>query len=144
MSQNMHITCPHCLSVNRVPAQRLHQDPKCGRCHNSLTGGHPLALNSANFQKHLTRSELPMVVDFWAPWCQPCQMMAPAFAQAADILGPAVRLAKLDTQAEPNLGAQYNVMSIPTMVLFRNGREAARTSGAMNAQQIAGWVKSNL
>ena len=145
MSLNLlHITCPHCLAVNRVPADRLGQGPSCGRCHKPVISPHPIILNSANIHKHLTRTELPMLVDFWAPWCQPCQMMAPAFAQAVDMLGPGVRLAKLDTQAEPNLGAQFQIMSVPTMVLFKGGREAARTSGALNAQQIAGWVRSKL
>jgi thioredoxin 2 len=141
----IHITCPSCLAVNRVPQNRLAQAPKCGRCHQPVLPPQTIELNNSNFLKHLTKSQLPMVVDFWAPWCGPCQAMGPAFSQAASLLGPGVRLAKLNTQNEQAIASQYGVMSVPTMILFQNGREKNRLPGALSdPNQIAGWVRQNL
>lgn len=141
MSETLHIACPHCQGVNRVPAARLADGPKCGQCHERLFTGHPIALTVADFDMHATRSDIPLVVDFWAPWCGPCRMMAPAFEQAAKTLEPQVRLAKVNTE-EQALGARFGIQSIPTMIGFRKGREVARQSGALGAQDIVRWVRS--
>ena len=143
MSDSRHIVCPHCHAVNRVPAARLEQNPKCGQCHQPLFIAHPVALTAATFARHIERSDIPVLVDFWAPWCGPCKMMAPQFEQAARMLEPGVRLAMVDTEAEQSLGAQYGIRSIPTMVMFRGGREIARQSGAMMAGDIVRWARSH-
>ncbi|ODU49597.1 MAG: thioredoxin [Thiobacillus sp. SCN 63-374] len=142
MSDSQHIVCPHCHAVNRVPAARLAQNPKCGQCHQPLYSGHPVALTAATFARHIQRSDIPVLVDFWAPWCGPCKMMAPQFEQAARLLEPRVRLAKVDTEAEQQLGAQFGIRSIPTLALFSGGREIARQPGAMGAQEIVRWVEA--
>ncbi len=141
MSEALHLVCPHCEAVNRIPAARLGEGPKCGKCRQPLFTGHPIELTAANFTKHLQRNDIPLLVDFWAPWCGPCQMMAPQFAQAAAMLEPRVRLAKVNTEAEQALGAQFGIRSIPTLALFRGGRETARQPGAMNAADIVRWVQ---
>lgn len=140
----MHIVCPHCDSINRVPVERLIERPNCGRCHQSLFEGSPVTLTGESFSRHVERSDLPLLVDFWAPWCGPCKIMAPQFQQAARLLEPRVRLAKVDTEAEPQLGERYGIRSIPTLVLFRSGSELARQSGAMGAQDIVRWATAQL
>ncbi len=142
MTNALHIACPHCGAVNRVPGARLEQAPKCGQCHQALFTGHPVALTGERFPTHLNRDDIPLLVDFWAPWCGPCLMMAPQYVQAAALLEPRVRLAKVDTDAEPALGAQFNIRSIPTLVLFKGGREVARQSGAMGSADIVRWVQN--
>lgn len=144
MSDSLHIVCPHCDAVNRIPKARLNEQPKCGKCHRPLFTAHPVELTAANFNKHISRSDIPVLVDFWAPWCGPCKMMAPQFEQAAAQLEPRVRLAKVNTEAEQALGAQYGIRSIPTLALFKGGREIARQPGAMGATDIARWVNGNL
>jgi thioredoxin 2 len=136
----MLITCPHCQATNRVPAERLGDDPTCGRCGRALLDGHPVELTDASFAAVTGKTELPVVVDFWAPWCGPCRMMAPQFEQAAALLKGRALLAKLNSDEHPQASAQLGVRSIPTMVVFRGGREVARVSGAMSAQQIVQWV----
>ena len=143
MSNPLHIVCPACSTTNRIPADKLNAAPGCGRCHQALFNRHPLELTAANFQRHVERNDIPLVVDFWAPWCGPCKMMAPAFEQAAAQLEPGVRLAKLNTEAEQNIGARLGIRSIPTMIVFRGGREVARQSGAMGAADIIRWVQTN-
>ncbi|MGN6521285.1 MAG: thioredoxin TrxC [Dokdonella sp.] len=138
------LSCPHCASMNRVPRERLAQAPRCGRCHETLFTGAPFALAAPTFDAHASRSELPLLVDFWAPWCGPCVSMAPAFAAAAKALEPHLRLAKVDTEAEPALAARFDIRSIPTLVLFAGGREVARQSGAVGMQQIVQWARANL
>lgn len=144
MSETVHVVCPHCSAVNRIPAQRLAAGPKCGQCHQALFGTGPLELNSTNFRRHLERNDIPLLVDFWAPWCGPCKMMAPQFQQAGSELEPKVRPAKVNTEAEPGLGQQFGIRSIPTMALFRGGSEVARQAGAMRAAEIVRWTRSQL
>jgi thioredoxin 2 len=138
------IVCPHCAAVNRVPAEKSPHDAKCGKCHGALFDGHPVALDSHNFAKHLKRNTIPVVVDFWAEWCGPCKMMAPEFAKAARTMEPQVRFAKLDTEAAQDQAGALGIRSIPTMILFHNGREVARQSGAMPAGHIVQWVRDSL
>jgi thioredoxin 2 len=120
----------------------VNDGPKCGQCHVSLFNGHPIALSASDFDVHAARSDIPLVVDFWAPWCGPCRMMAPVFEQAAGMLEPQVRLAKVNTEEEQALGSRYGIQSIPTMIVLRGGREVARQSGALGAQDIVRWVRS--
>lgn len=144
MSEGIHIVCPHCSAINRLPRERLDEGPVCGKCQQALFTGHPLALNEAGFTRHVDKNDLPLVVDFWAPWCGPCLGMAPEFEKAAKLLEPAVRLAKVNTEETQALSQRFNIRSIPTLAVFRGGREVARQSGAMSAQAIAQWVKAQL
>ena len=144
MSDSIHIVCPHCQSINRVPTARHDDQPNCGRCQRPLFTGEPIELTAATVARHLERNDIALLVDFWAPWCGPCKMMAPQFQQAARLLEPKIRLAKVNTEAEPHLGAQFGIRSIQTLVLFQGGREVARQAGAMGAQDIVRWVSAQL
>ncbi|MET0106605.1 MAG: thioredoxin TrxC [Sedimenticola sp.] len=144
MSESMHIVCPHCDGINRVPQDRLDAGPKCGKCSTPLFNGQPLALSEQRFARHILKSELPVLVDFWAPWCGPCKMMAPAFEEAALRLEPNLRLVKVNTEENQAIAAQFGIRSIPTLALFRQGREVARVSGAMDAGGLVSWVRQNL
>ncbi|MGD8317894.1 MAG: thioredoxin TrxC [Myxococcales bacterium] len=136
------IVCPSCQAPNRIPAARLGDGPRCGKCKEPLFTGRPIVLTDDTFDRHLTRGEVPLVVDFWAPWCGPCRMMAPFFEQAAAELEPHVRFAKVNTDENPRLARQYGIQSIPTTALFKSGREVARQAGAMNLPQLRQWIRS--
>ena len=138
------VGCPIDASLNRVPRAKLDRNPKCGRCHNPLFQGKTVELNSANFDTHALKSDLPIVIDFWAEWCGPCRMMTPNFVKAAPLLEPKVRLGKLDTEAEPAIAQRYGIRGIPSMIMIRKGREIARTSGAMPTSAIVDWVEQAL
>jgi thioredoxin 2 len=143
MSDPLHLVCPHCDTVNRVPQQRLKDEPTCGHCKQALFTAQPIELDSARFARHIARNDIPVLVDFWAPWCGPCHVMAPAYAQAARQIEPHMRVVKLNTEQAQDVAAQYAIRSIPTLALFRNGREVARQAGAIDAPRIVAWAQAN-
>ncbi len=143
-AESLHLVCPHCHTTNRVRAAQLGSAPDCGQCKRPLFTGQPVALDEAGFERHLSRTQLPLLVDFWAPWCGPCRMMAPAYEQAAAQLEPAMRVAKVDTERAQALAARLNIRSIPTLALFQDGREVARQAGALTrAADIVAWARAH-
>lgn len=141
-AEKLVLACPQCLTANRVPVARLGDDPKCGKCGAPVLEPHPVALSDASFDSFIGRNDLPVVVDFWAAWCGPCRMMAPAFEQLAGEMKTEARFAKLDTEAAQGTAARFGIRSIPTMILFREGREIARVSGAMDRRGIRAWIEA--
>ena len=144
MSDSLHIVCPHCHTTNRLQRADLANAPDCGNCHQALFTSQPVALDEAAFDRHTARSEIPVLVDFWAPWCGPCLQMAPAYVQAAAQLEPEFRVAKVNTEEARNLGTRFSIRSIPTLALFVGGSEVARQPGAMGAADIVRWARSHL
>ncbi|CAL77001.1 putative thioredoxin [Bradyrhizobium sp. ORS 278] len=144
MSETFQLVCGHCGQINRLPAGRAPTQGKCGKCHAPLFSGHPIEVDQAGFTRHLANSDLPLLVDVWAPWCGPCRAMAPMFARAAEALEPRVQLLKLNSDEAPEVSAKFGISGIPTLLLLQKGRELARISGAMDSQRIVAWTLSGL
>ena len=144
MSEPILVVCPQCNSINRLPRDKLSAGGKCGVCHQALFKGEPFELNGENFQKHVSRTQLPVVVDYWASWCGPCKMMAPIFSSVAKQMEPAVRFAKVNTEAEQPLAAAAAIRSIPTLVIYKEGEELSRVSGVMDENNLIAWVRQNI
>lgn len=142
-TSTLNIVCPHCDAVNRVPVARFKETPVCGQCKKGLLNAEPLAVTVDNFERHIGRNDIPVVVDFWAPWCGPCKMMAPNFAQVAQLM-PELRFIKVNTQNEPTLAQRFNIRSIPTLALFVGGREMVRQAGALDAASLQRWISQAL
>lgn len=142
MTETVHVVCVECNATNRIPVPNDDQELNCGHCHQPLFGTAPKSLDANGLQAQITKSGIPVIVDFWAPWCGPCKAMAPAFEQASSMLGSKARLVKANTEEQQALGNQYSIRSIPTVVIFKGGRELARRSGAISATDLISWANS--
>jgi thioredoxin 2 len=140
MSDPVHLVCGHCNCVVRVPPERFDEGPRCPKCHEQLFANHPLDLNTASFEQHISRSDLPVIVDFWAPWCGPCRAMAPHYEEAARRMQHQARFAKVNSDEEPQLSSRFGIRGIPTLIAFRNGREVARQTGGMDLNGLLRWA----
>ncbi len=144
MSEFTHIVCPHCNGTNRIPSDTMPNEAKCGRCKKSILDTKPIELTTENFEQHLRKNDIPVIIDFWAPWCGPCKMMGPNFEQAAHNFKAKVRFAKVNTEDQQSLGAHFNIRSIPTLILFKNAKEVDRISGAVDAAQLTSWLNQRI
>jgi thioredoxin 2 len=144
MAEPIHLVCGHCDAVVRVPAERVMEGPRCPQCRHALLEGRPFALKAANFDKHLTRNDLPLVVDVWAPWCGPCRMMAPHFEEAAQRFAQRARFARINSDEEGALASRFGIRGVPTLIVFRGGKEIARQSGAMDSRTLTDWLTAAL
>jgi thioredoxin 2 len=142
--ENVRVVCPHCAAINRVPQQRLHQSPKCGACKGLLFGGHPVELTDSQLERHIANSDLPIVVDLWAPWCGPCRATGPVFERAAQQLEPQARFVKINTDREQALASRLDIRGIPTLLIFQGGKERARIAGAMDAARFSAWIRAHI
>ena len=144
MSASHQVVCGHCRKINRLPAERAATNARCGSCHQPIFSGHPVEVDEEAFDRHVAHSDIPVLVDVWAPWCGPCRSMAPMFERAAQQLEPRVRLLKLNSDKAPAVSSRLGISGIPTLLLMRNGREIARTSGAMDTKRIVAWTMAGL
>lgn len=144
MNEGLIIVCPQCGTLNRVPRERLASGGRCGECHEKLFDGHPAALDGAGFARFLDKSDVPLLVDLWAPWCGPCRMMAPEFERAARELEPRFKLVKINIDEEPDVARRFGVQSIPTILLVLHGRELGRIAGARGAPELVRWAESQI
>ncbi|WP_339031961.1 thioredoxin TrxC [Bradyrhizobium symbiodeficiens] len=144
MSTTRQIVCGHCGRINRLPAERAPQGARCGACHQPMFAGQPIEVDEAAFDRHVASSDIPVLIDVWAPWCGPCRAMAPMFERAAQALEPGVRLLKLNSDNAPALSSRLNISGIPTLLLMHRGREIARHSGAMDTRSIVAWTETKL
>lgn len=141
MSEGMHVVCPSCGATNRVAADKPALDAKCGKCHEALFEGQPAPVDAAAFDKQIQKSDVPVVVDFWADWCGPCHAMAPAFEATARAMEPRFRFLKLDTEAEPGIAARYNIRGIPNLIVFKHGKMIAQRAGAIDQRTLSAWLE---
>ena len=144
MSEFTHIVCPHCNGTNRVPSGKPPNEAKCGRCKKSILDTKPIELTSENIEQHLQKNDIPVIIDFWAPWCGPCKIMGPNFEQASHTFKAKVRFAKVNTEEQQSLGAHFNIRSIPTLILFKNSKEVDRISGAVDSNQLIAWLNERI